>query len=67
MEDFKSFFSKFKGAIIGIIIAIICIILELDRLIMGVIIILIGMFAGNYVQRNKAQVKETLKRFIDRM
>lgn len=67
MEDFKGFFSKFKGAIIGVVIAIILLILELDKFIMGVVIILIGMFVGNYVQRNKTHVKEVLKKLIDRM
>lgn len=67
MNDFISFFNKYKGAIIGIIIAVILLIFELDRLIMGIIIILIGMFAGNYVQKNKQDVKEKLKRFIDKM
>ncbi len=67
MNDFINFFNKYKGAIIGIIIAVLLLIFELDRVIMGIVIILICMFAGNYVQRNKQDVKEKLKRFIDRM
>lgn len=67
MNDFKNFFNQYKGAIIGIIIAVILLIFELDKLIIGIVIILIGMFAGNYIQRNKQDVKETLKKFIDRM
>lgn len=67
MNDLINFFNKYKGAIIGIIIAILLLIFELDRVIMGIVIILICMFAGNYVQRNKQDVKEKLKRFIDRM
>jgi len=36
-------------------------------LIVGIILIIIGMFIGNYVQRNKYEVKEKLKDLIDRM
>lgn len=67
MNDFVNFIKKYKGAIIGIIIAILLIIFELDRLIIGIIIILIGAFIGNYVQRNKSAVKEKLKSWIDKM
>ncbi len=67
MNDFKGFFYQYKGAIVGIIIAVLLLIFELDRIIIGTVIILIGMFAGNYVQRNKQDVKEKLKKFIDRM
>ena len=51
MNDFKNFFNQYKGAIIGIIIAVILLIFELDKLIIGIVIILIGMFAGNYIQK----------------
>ena len=51
MNDFKNFFNQYKGAIIGIIIAVILLIFELDKLIIGIVIILIGMFAGNYTKK----------------
>lgn len=61
------FLKKYKGGIIGIIVAIILLILELDRILIGAVVILAGMLIGNYVQRNKPEVKEKLKRLIDRM
>ena len=67
MNDFKNFFNKYKGGIIGIIIAILLLIFKLDRIIIGIIIILVCMFLGNYIQKNKQDVKEKLKKFIDRM
>lgn len=67
MGEFKGFFDQYKGAIIGAIIAILFIIFKLDRLIMGIVIILVGILIGNYVQRNKPEVKEKLKNFIDKM
>ena len=33
----------------------------------GIILIVMGIFIGNYVQRNKYAVKEKLKNFIDKM
>ena len=32
----------------------------------GVVIVLAGVFLGNYVQKNKSNVKEKLKQFIDK-
>lgn len=67
MDGFKNFISEFRGAIIGGIIAIIILCTHLYELIVGIILIAIGVFIGNYVQRNKYEVKEKLKKFIDRM
>lgn len=67
MDGFKNFISEFSGAIIGGIIAIIILCTHLYDLIVGIILIAIGIFIGNYVQRNKYEVKEKLKKFIDRM
>ena len=67
MDELIKFLSKNKGAIIGMIIAIIFLVFELDRIIIGIIIILAGMFIGSYVQKNKTIVKEKLKNLIDRM
>lgn len=67
MNDFVNFLNRYKGAIIGCIIAILLLVFELDKLIIGIVIISIGIFAGNYVQRNKQSVKENLKKLIDKM
>ena len=67
MEDFKKFIGQYRGAIIGIIIAIIILATRLYALIVGILLILAGAFIGNYVQQNKDDVKTKLKNFIDRM
>ena len=67
MNNFKDFWNQFRGAIIGVIIAILILITGLDKLILAIVVIAIGAFVGNYVQRNKEDVKAKLKNFIDEM
>lgn len=67
MEDLKKFINQYKGAIIGIIIAIVLLVTKLYDVIIGILIILAGALVGNYVQQNKDDVKAKLKKFIDRM
>ena len=67
MDDFKKFISEYRGAIIGVIVAIIILATRLYSLIVGILLILAGAFVGNYVQQNKDDVKAKLKNFIDRM
>lgn len=67
MDDFKKFINQYKGAIIGVIIAIVLLATRLYDVIIGILIILTGAFVGNYVQQNKDDVKAKLKKFIDRM
>lgn len=67
MDDFKKFINQYKGAIIGIIIAIVLLATRLYDVIIGILLILAGAFVGNYVQQNKDDVKAKLKKFIDKM
>ena len=67
MDDFKKFISEYRGAIIGVIVAIIILATRLYSLIVVILLILAGAFVGNYVQQNKDDVKAKLKKFIDRM
>ena len=67
MDNFKDFWNQFRGAIIGVIIAILILITGLDKLILAIVVITLGAFIGNYVQRNKEDVKAKLKNFIDKM
>ncbi len=67
MDNVKSFFNQYKGAIIGVIIAILILCTRLYKLIIAIVLIYIGAVIGNYVQQNKSDVKEKLKKFIDRL
>ena len=67
MDDFKKFISEYRGAIIGVIVAIIILATRLYSLIVGILLILAWAFVGNYVQQNKDDVRAKLKNFIDRM
>ena len=66
MEELKRFFLKYRGALIGLIVAIILLALQIYKIIIGAIVIVAGMFLGNYIQYNKEYVKEKLKDFIDK-
>ena len=65
--NFKEIWNHYKGAIIGVLIAILILITRLHDLILAVVIIVLGAFIGNYVQQNKEDVKARLKSFIDKM
>lgn len=67
MDNVKSFFNQYKGAIIGVIIAILILCTRLYQLIIAIVLIFLGAVVGNYVQQNKYEVKEKLKNFIDRL
>ena len=66
MEGLKNFWNNYKGAIIGVIVAILVIMTKFYELIMAIILIILGAIAGNYIQQNKNYVKDRLKNFIDR-
>ncbi len=67
MNGFKEFLKEYAGAIIGAVIAIIILCTRLYELIVGILLIVAGIFLGNYVQRNKYEVKEKIKAFLDRI
>ena len=67
MNGFKDFWNQYKGAIIGIAIEILILIIRLHDLILAVVVLVLGAFIGNYVQQNKEDVKAKLKSFIDKM
>lgn len=66
MEELKNFVKEYRGAIIGGLIAVLILCTGLYRLVVGIILITIGIFVGNYVQKNKYDVKEKIKNFIDK-
>lgn len=67
MGSLKDIWNQYKGAIIGIIIAILILVTRLHDLILAIVILVLGAIIGNYVQQNKEDVKNKLKSFIDRM
>ena len=67
MGSLKEFWDNYKGAIIGIIIAILILITKIYNLIVAIRLIHNRAFIGNYVQQNKQYVKDKIKQFIDRM
>ena len=67
MNSFKDFIMQYRGAIIGGIVAILVLLTNLHKLIVGIVLVCIGIFVGNYIQQNKYEVKEKIKNFIDRI
>ena len=67
MEEFKNFIKEYSGAIIGGLVAIIILFTRLYEVIIGIILISIGAFVGNYIHKNKYSVKEKIKSFIDKV
>ena len=65
-NNFKEFWDRYKGAIIRSIISIILLSTALYKLCIAVIVIVGGVYLGNYIQNNKESVKDNLKNFIDK-
>ena len=65
-EEFKNFCMKYKGAILGGLIAILLVFTGILDALIVIRIVILGMILGNYAQRNKEIVKEKLKNFIDK-
>lgn len=66
MDQFKDFIVKYRGAIIGGIVAIIALILRIHEILIGCLIIVAGIFAGNYIQQNKERVKDKIRKIVDK-
>ena len=67
MKELKEFLIKYRGAIIGGIIAFIALLLNFHKVLIWILILVAGIVIGNYVQNNKEVVKERLKEFIDKL
>ena len=67
MNGLKEFWNQYKGAIIGIIVAILILVTRLHDLVLAIVVLFLGAFIGNYVQQNKEYVKDKNKGFIDRI
>ena len=67
MEKFLQFVMNNKYPIIGCLIAVIIIATGIYKLIIPIALIVFGIYAGIYFQRNKEKVKEKIKNLIDRL
>lgn len=67
MNEIKDFFMKYRGAILGALIAILILYTGFYKLVVGIVLVCIGIYVGNYVQLNKTEVKDKLKNFIDKL
>lgn len=66
MEKIRDFIIRYRGAILGGIVAIILLVLRIHEILIAALIIAAGILAGNYVQQNKEKVKESIRRAVDR-
>ncbi len=67
MNEIKNFFMKYRGAIIGALVAILILCTGFYKLIIGIILVALGLYVGNYIQLNKEEVKDKIKNFIDKL
>ena len=67
MKDIKEFLIKYRGAIIGGIVAFIALLLNFHKVLIWILILVAGVLLGNYIQNNKEFVKDKLKTFIDKL
>ncbi len=67
MDNFKQFWLQYKGIIIGAVVAMIILFTKLYSIIIALILIAVCMYVGYYIQNNKYEVKEKLKKFIDKL
>lgn len=65
-KRFNYFIRNYGGLTIGAVIAAVLCFTELYKLLVYVSIIFVGAYLGNYIQKNKPNVKEKLKEIIDR-
>ena len=56
MKEIKDFLMKYRGAIIGALIAILILCTGFYKLIIGIILVCIGIYVGNFIQINKDEV-----------
>lgn len=66
-SKFQRFFKEYGGAVIGGIVSLLLCFTKIYKLLLYIVIILAGIVVGNYVQKNKENVKTKLKEFIDKV
>ena len=51
MNDIKNFFMKYRGAIIGALVAILILCTGFYKLIIGIILVALGLYVGNFIDK----------------
>lgn len=67
MEKFLQFISDNRYPLIGLVVAILIIATGLYRLIIPIALIALGIYGGFYFQKNKDDVKQKIKKFVDKL
>lgn len=67
MDGLEKFVTEYMGALIGVAVAILILATRMYILIIWISVIVAGAFLGNYVQRNREEVKTKLRNLIDKM
>lgn len=71
MDGFTMFWKKYGGAVIGFIVGVVLAALivftNFYKVILGIALIIMCIYFGGYIQRNKEAVKEKTKNFIDKL
>ena len=67
MNSFVEGLKSHIGFLVGLIIGVIFVICGLSYFVLNVFVMIGFGLIGNYFQKNKAKVKETLKAWIDKM
>ena len=65
--DLVDICANYGGAIIGGLVALLLCFTGLYKLLVTIVVVIAGVFLGNYIQKNKTAVKEKLKDFIDKV
>ena len=65
--DLAGICANYGGAIIGGLVALLLCFTGLYKLLVTIVVVIAGVFLGNYIQKNKTAVKEKLKDFIDKV
>jgi uncharacterized membrane protein len=67
MDKILEFISKYRYPIIGFLIALIIVVTGLYKLIIPIVVIAFGIYGGLYFQKNRDEVKEKIKRLVDKL
>ena len=66
-NKFVKLFNQYGGAIIGGVVALILCCTRIYMFLVYVLIVVAGVLAGDYIQKNKEKVKDKIKSFIDKV